>query len=175
MSHERIYYCKYTIFLLHTFFCLNLSETAAENYVHETTHIFDKHLYILYVMPLNYLLCEFIYIQLRHTHTHIRSWWGTWRTWTSRKKREAANTLYYWNELLVAAYGIFSSSFISVRVFFFGVCALSCRRPRCIKFRSDANIYKLLLFERWPRDCIVFYTSETITKRTTIVWDLIWY
>lgn len=125
MSHERIYYCKYTIFLLHTFFCLNLSETAAENYVHETTHIFDKHLYILYVMPLNYLLCEFIYIQLRHTHTHTYGHDEEHEEHEQAGKKEKLQTHYIIEMscllLLMVYFLLLSSQFVC---FFWCMCAV---------------------------------------------------
>lgn len=124
MSHERIYYCKYTIFLLHTFFCLNLSETAAENYVHETTHIFDKHLYILYVMLLNYLLCEFIYIQLRHTHTHTVMMRNMKNMNKQEKKRSCKHIILLKWAACCCLWYIFFFFHLSSCVFFWCLCAV---------------------------------------------------
>lgn len=104
---------------------------------------FDKHLYILYVMPLNCLLFKCTNSN-RHTqtqtHTHGHDEEHEEHEQAGKKKRSCKHIiLLKWAACCCLWYIFFFFHFISC-LLRLSVCPSRCRRPRCIKFRGDAYI-----------------------------------
>lgn len=149
-------YVSFSTHTHHTHFFVQIWAKRLLKIMYTRQHtFFDKHLYILYVMPLNCLLFKCTNSKSTYTNTHIHTHGHDEEHEEHEqagKKKEKLQTHYIIEMscllLLMVYFLLLSFHFVS---FAFECVSKSrcCRRPRCIKFRGDAYIYKLL--ERWPR------------------------